>query len=108
MVGSGVGVTIGLSINFLAMIIIGGLGSVPGAFLGAAFIELLPQFVQFITGALTALAPTLFGAIATGKAYIEQISIGAVIILFLIFEPEGLAHRIGQIRKSVKLYPFSY
>lgn len=100
--------SIALSINFLAMIIIGGLGSVPGAFLGAAFIELLPQAVQFITGWLISVFPAIFGSLSEGKAYIEQISIGAVIILFLIFEPEGLAHRAGQIRKSIKLYPFSY
>lgn len=100
--------SIALSINFLAMIIIGGLGSVPGAFLGAMFIELLPQLVQIISGFLISVAPAVFGIIENGKAYVEQITVGTVIILFLIFEPEGIAHRVGQIRKSIKLYPFSY
>ena len=40
--------------------------------------------------------------------FIKEASIGLVIILFLIFEPNGLAYRWGQIRAWFKLYPFSY
>ena len=98
------GFTIILSIQFLAMIIIGGMGSVPGSILGAAFIVLLPQAMEFIASSLSTLVPGL----AQGQAYIKEMSIGAAIILFLIFEPKGLAHRCGMIRKSYKLYPFSY
>jgi branched-chain amino acid transport system permease protein len=43
-----------------------------------------------------------------GVAYIKEMSIGAAIMLFLIFEPEGLIHRWRLIRASLKLYPFSY
>ena len=43
-----------------------------------------------------------------GLAYIKEMAIGLAIILFLIFEPDGLAHRWQQIRAYWKLYPFSY
>ncbi|MGQ7844526.1 branched-chain amino acid ABC transporter permease [Granulosicoccus sp. 3-233] len=102
------GFTILLSIQFLAMIIIGGLGSVPGTLLGTAFIVLLPQVMESLTSGLIAAFPGALSGLASGQAYIKEMSIGAAIILFLIFEPDGLAHRVGQIRKSIKLYPFSY
>lgn len=98
------GFTILLSIQFLAMIIIGGLGSVTGSLLGAAFILLLPEFMEYTA----TLAANVFPAIEQGKAYIKEMSIGAAIILFLIFEPEGLIHRWRLIRAGFKLYPFSH
>lgn len=101
---SGEAFTILLSIQFLAMIIIGGLGSVGGAILGTAFILLLPQVME---GAASGLA-TLVPAIGRGTAYIKEMSIGAAIVLFLIFEPEGLIHRWRLIRASWKLFPFSH
>ncbi len=97
------GFTILLSIQFLAMIIIGGLGSVYGTILGAIFVLLLPQVME---GAATS-AAGLFPALETGKAYIKEMSVGAAIILFLIFEPEGLIHRWRVIRASWKLFPFA-
>ena len=96
--------TILLSIQFLAMIIIGGLGSVSGSVLGTAFILLLPQVMQAGASSVAELVP----AMQQGVAYIKEMSIGAAIILFLIFEPEGLIHRWRLIRASFKLYPFSY
>ncbi|MBL4646317.1 MAG: branched-chain amino acid ABC transporter permease [Hyphomicrobiales bacterium] len=102
------GFTILLSIQFLAMIIIGGLGSVTGALLGTAFIVLLPQFMEFSVRELLNLFPVALASISSGQAYIKEMSVGAAIILFLIFEPEGLAHRVKLIRQSWKLYPFSY
>ncbi len=98
------GFTILLSIQFLAMIIIGGLGSVSGAILGAAFILLLPQAMEHVATSLAAVFP----AMEQGKAYIKEMSVGAAIMLFLIFEPEGLIHRWRLIRASFKLYPFSH
>ncbi|TCD14903.1 branched-chain amino acid ABC transporter permease [Oricola cellulosilytica] len=102
------GFTILLSIQFLAMIIIGGLGSVMGTILGTAFIVLLPQFMEAFTGGMLDIFPNALAGLASGQAYIKEMSVGAAIILFLIFEPEGLAHRVKLIRQSWKLYPFSY
>lgn len=100
--------TIILSIQFLAMIIIGGLGSVMGTILGTAFIVLLPQAMEMGVRGLVDVFPDPPDALVRGQAYIKEMSIGAAIILFLIFEPEGLAHRVKLIRQSLKLYPFSY
>jgi branched-chain amino acid transport system permease protein len=97
------GFTILLSIQFLAMIIIGGLGSVYGTILGVIFVLLLPQVMDSVTTT----AANLFPAIASGKAYMKEMSVGAAIILFLIFEPEGLIHRWRVIRASWKLFPFA-
>ena len=84
------------------MIIIGGLGSVMGSVLGAIFITLLPEFTEVAADLL------LPESIADGKAYVKEMSVGAAIVLFLIFEPEGLAHRWKLIKAYWKLYPFSY
>lgn len=93
-----------VSIDFLAMIIIGGLGSVSGALLGAAFILLLPQPVQYVVAELAEQMPSL----EQGAAFMQRISIGLAIILFLILEPEGLIHLWRRLRASFKLFPFSH
>jgi branched-chain amino acid transport system permease protein len=101
-------ITILLSIQFLAMIIIGGLGSIKGAWLGTAFIVLLPQVIE---AGVHVMQDTNWGnipAITTGLEYMKEIAVGLVIIVFLIFEPEGLARRWRLLKASWKLYPFSY
>jgi len=100
--------TILLSIQFLAMVIIGGLGSVMGTLLGTAFIVLLPEVME---GAVGALKHTTWGnipAITNGLVYLKEAAVGLAIVLFLIFEPDGLAHRWQQIKAYWKLYPFAY
>lgn len=92
-----------LSVQMLGMIIIGGLGSITGSLLGAAFMVLMPEAVETIFHALSSTA-----AADKGLVYLKEISIGAVIILFLVFEPDGLAHRWQQTKAWWKLYPFSH
>ena len=92
------------SINYLAMIIIGGLGSVLGSIFGAVFMTLLPQFLTVGTGALAQIFPKIGFLIMSLKDGV----FGIIIILFLIFEPDGLAHRWRLIKAYWKLYPFSY
>ncbi|MCI4664741.1 MAG: branched-chain amino acid ABC transporter permease [Neomegalonema sp.] len=96
--------TILLSIQFLAMIIIGGLGSVTGSLLGAAFIFMLPPTMQSFASSLA----EIFPAMQQGVAYVKEMAIGLAIILFLILEPEGLIHLWRRIRASWKLFPFSH
>ncbi len=96
--------TILLSIQFLGMIIIGGLGSVMGTLMGTAFMVLLPETVQ----ALAQSAGSVFPALTDGIAFLKEGAIGLAIVLFLIFEPDGLAHRWKMIKAYWKLYPFSY
>src|SRR5436190_11388070 len=93
---------IGLSFLVLFMVIIGGLGSVLGSFLGAAFIMLFPLFLTN--------APHLVG-LALPVALQKQMELmvfGALIIFFLIVEPNGLA-RLWQITKEkLRLWPFPH
>jgi branched-chain amino acid transport system permease protein len=98
------GFTILLSIQFLAMIIIGGLGSVMGAMLGTVFMVLLPEVMEFGVH----LVGSNNTALTQALAYIKEMAIGLAIILFLIFEPDGLSHRWKMIKNYWKLYPFSY
>ena len=102
------GFTIFMSIQFLAMVIIGGLGSIKGTMMGVIFMVLLPEAME---SGVALLKHTEIGnspLIVDGLSYIKEMSIGLVIILFLIFEPEGLAHRWNQIKNYWKCYPFAY
>ncbi|MGD2156379.1 MAG: branched-chain amino acid ABC transporter permease [Anaerolineales bacterium] len=96
--------TIDVSVTYLAMIIIGGLGSVAGSFFGATFIQLLPALLSNLGRALRSTIPS----IATLIPFIQQAAFGLVIILFLIFEPEGLRKIWNDIKDYFRLWPFSY
>jgi branched-chain amino acid transport system permease protein len=98
--------TIGLSIQYIAMIIIGGLGSISGSVFGAIFIimlnEILSVATEFVMNveALTGVSLTV--------APLREFFFGLAIVLFLIFEPRGLAEVWRVIRSSFRLWPFSY
>jgi len=96
--------TIVLSISYLAMIIIGGLGSIPGAIFGAAFITLLPVILREVIDKGKEFVPWLEAI----YSFIQQMMFGAVIIVFLIFEPEGLYKIWKSIKSYFRLWPFSY
>ena len=98
---------IGVSIDYLAMIIIGGLGSVLGSILGAIFVTMLPIAIRILvetfggyfwdTSALSAIAASM-----------RLVLFGALIIFFLVVEPEGLARLWRNIRNYFRSWPFSY
>ena len=98
--------TLDLSFRILFMIIIGGVGSILGSFLGAAFITLLPILLSILSGLFTE---------ATGiepshavVSNLEVIIFGGLIIFFLVVEPHGLA-RLWQIAKEkLRLWPFPH
>ncbi|MCU0868281.1 MAG: branched-chain amino acid ABC transporter permease [Burkholderiales bacterium] len=95
-----------LSFRILFMIIVGGVGSMAGSFLGAAFITLLPIALDLL---LTDGAAAIGLALPPGVASMAQLVVfGALIIFFLIVEPHGLA-RLWQIGKEkARLWPFPY
>jgi branched-chain amino acid transport system permease protein len=121
-----------LSVEFIAIILIGGAGTVSGVFLGTAFVVLIPRFVEDFTLRLTEIAaddgvissianlivatdPDDFGLISTSAAgpglSIFQLNIvlfGVLIVVFLIFEPLGLYGIWIRIRNYWKAWPFSY
>jgi branched-chain amino acid transport system permease protein len=91
------------------MVIIGGVGSILGSFMGAAFIVLLPIFLNTVAGPLENLLQTVHLSLPAGlMSNLELIVFGALIILFLIVEPHGLA-RLWQIGKEkLRLWPFPH
>ncbi len=98
------GFTLMLSVQFLAMIIIGGLGSVRGTLMGVAFMVLLPEGMEVIVKFAGSGMPGL----AIGLAHIKEMAIGLAIILFLIYEPEGLVNRWRKFTGYWRHYPFSH
>jgi branched-chain amino acid transport system permease protein len=95
--------TIDLSFRIMFMAIIGGLGTIMGSFLGAGFILLLPIF-------LNVFFHSVFGHAvdATITSALEQVIFGVLIIVFLIYEPLGLA-RLWQLAKErLRLWPFKH
>ncbi len=96
--------TVDISVLYLAMIIIGGLGSITGSYLGAIFMTLLPAVLTNLGSAVK----DQFPAIDTLLPFIQQAAFGLVIILFLIFEPEGLNKIWKNIKDYFRLWPFSY
>jgi branched-chain amino acid transport system permease protein len=97
--------TFASSILYIGMIIIGGLGTTLGPILGVIFIRLLEVGVTRLSPALEAAFPNLPSGFTAG---ISPMLFGLVIILFLIFEPRGLAHRWVLFKSAYRLWPFSY
>ncbi len=95
--------TIELSFRILFMIIIGGIGTILGSFLGAGFVLLLPVFLNVFFH--TFLGKAVDASIASA---LEQVIFGVMIIGFLIVEPLGLA-RLWQLSKErLRLWPFPH
>jgi branched-chain amino acid transport system permease protein len=95
-----------LSFRVLFMVIIGGMGSILGCFLGAGFITLFPIFVNLATGWVSHVLGVEFSHAVVSN--LEQMVFGALIIFFLIVEPNGLA-RLWQIGKEkLRLWPFPH
>lgn len=86
------------SIDLLLMIVIGGVGSVHGAFLGAIFLISMPQVISMVKDYL----PTAVGQAPGLQAFVY----GLVLIAFVLFEPMGLYGRWLKIRTYLQMFPF--
>jgi len=93
------------SLWYLAMVIIGGGGTISGVFFGVTFLKIIDEFVVWIGPKVGELLPFLGGQPGYALGYS---AFGLVLILFLIFEPRGLAHRWELFKASYRLYPFPY
>ena len=98
--------SVDLSFRLLFMVIIGGLGSIMGAFFGAGFIVVLPIF-------LNQLLPPLFAAFGmeistAGLSHAELMIFGALIVWFLVVEPHGLARLWATGKQKLRLWPFPH
>ena len=85
----------------LFMIIIGGLGSILGSFLGAAFMILMPIFLKNVL-------VDNFGLMVVTAKHVEITLMGVLIIFFLIVEPHGLARLWQLLKEKLRLWPFPY
>jgi branched-chain amino acid transport system permease protein len=96
-----------VSIDYLAMVIIGGLGSILGSIFGAVFITVLPVATRLF---LTQFGDVLFsqGTIANMVSDLREVLFGVLIILFLVVEPEGLSRLWRNILNYFRVWPFSY
>ncbi len=96
--------TLDVSILYLAMIIVGGLGSVAGSIYGAIFMIVLPAAIQQVGTSLRSVVP----AFSRELPAIQTAVFGLVIILFLVFEPRGIARIWQRMKDYVRLWPFRY
>lgn len=87
-----------LSTDYLAMIILGGLGSLGGSVIGAAFVALLPELIQRVGEAL---------GLADAVSASREMAFGLLVIVFLVREPRGLAALLAQLwRRAARLASF--
>jgi branched-chain amino acid transport system permease protein len=95
------------SILYIGMIIIGGLGTNVGPILGVVLIRLLQK--HFLPMLLVPFLERTFTMFPAGFASgVAPMVFGLVIVLFLILEPRGLAHRWSLFKAAYRLWPFSY
>ena len=88
------------SFDLLFMIIIGGLGSIMGSFIGAAFIVVLPIVLDNLTVAV--------GLSTATASHMTYMIFGALIVFFLIVEPHGLARLWSTAKEKLRLWPFPH
>jgi branched-chain amino acid transport system permease protein len=92
------------SIRYLAMIIVGGLGNILGAIYGAIFMTLIPEV-------LSAVLKFFEGYFPQAMSYLyplQTIVFGFLIVLFLVFEPHGLAEMWCRVKAYFRLWPFKH
>ncbi|MEW2042698.1 branched-chain amino acid ABC transporter permease [Streptomyces sp. NPDC005534] len=95
--------TLNASIFYLAIIIIGGLGSVSGAVYGAAFMTVVPAWIAELSGSLTSMA-----FLKPDLPAVQQLIFGLTVILFLIFEPRGIAQIWQRTKNYFLFWPCKY
>lgn len=96
--------TLQISILYVAMVIVGGLGSIAGAVYGAIFMMLVPVLLNESLVPLGDTVPGLLGRLPA----IENAVFGLVIILFLLFEPRGLDRIWQRTKDFFRFWPFRY
>jgi branched-chain amino acid transport system permease protein len=93
------------SFTFVAMIIVGGLGSVSGAVYGAAFMTWIPAYITKIGRSLQ---ESDFSFLIRELPAVQVTLFGLVLVVFLLFEPRGLARLWGRAKDYFRIWPFRY
>lgn len=102
--------TLAKSVTFLAMAIVGGLGTVVGSLLGPAFLEYLRLYVERFSGFIKeneAMQRIIPPGVDVASALLP-LAFGLVIVLFLMFEPRGLYNWWRLLRSYFRTWPFKY
>ncbi len=94
----------GWSLWLVGVILIGGAGSLHGTIFGAMFITLVLEGLKFAVIPLS----DVFPALEERFLYVKEAAFGLAIVLFLLYEPKGLAYRWQQMKNYFNLWPFSY
>lgn len=95
-----------VSVNYIGMVLVGGMGTLVGTVTGAVFMTFLPELSGLLASYLGVIIPAFSdAAIAT---FFERLIFGAVIVLFLIFEPDGIYGWIKTLRQNLVMWPFRY
>lgn len=92
------------SVWLVGVILIGGVGSLHGVIFGSIFVTVLLEVLKFAVIPLSEAYP----ALSTGFIYIKEGVFGLAIVLFLLYEPRGLAYRWQQLKNYFNLWPFAY
>ena len=100
--------TLLLSIQYIAIIIVGGLGTVFGSILGAVFVGALPALIDEYSDAIPGVSSSAGGDGFISVFALNQAIFGLLIVLFLVFEPRGLAGIWFRVKAYFKAWPFSY
>jgi branched-chain amino acid transport system permease protein len=92
------------SVWFLAMLVIGGMGSTLGTILGVAFVEILKEITILLGPIVGDAFPSIRSTVGTA---LPLLILGFVVMIFLIYEPRGMAHRWEIIKRAYRLWPYS-
>jgi branched-chain amino acid transport system permease protein len=95
-----------LSVEYLAMVIIGGMGSISGSIFGAVFITVLNELLRMMTDSL--MNSVVITQLGLSLAPLRELFYGVAIVLFILFEPRGLAEVWRIVRSNFRLWPFPY
>lgn len=99
--------TLFLSIQYVAMMVVGGIGSVMGSILGALFLTALPRLIESASASLPFIA-TQGGGGGITVFSLNQALFGILIIVFLLVEPRGMVEIYRRIKRYFQAWPFSY
>lgn len=97
--------TLWLSVWYVGMLIVGGLGTILGAIVGTIIIRLMMEFINSAGPMLNDVFPQISSQYVFASM---NILLGGMIILFVLFEPRGLVHRWNIIKESYRIWPFPH
>ncbi len=97
--------TLWLSVWYVGMLIVGGMGSILGAIIGTVVIRLFQELITVSGPMITELLPALGGQFVFAAM---NMLLGGLIMLFVIFEPRGLVHRWNIAKEGYRIWPFPH